>query len=214
MAKPIVMPFRLWFPNGPRNHKLDVSPDPPWERALFRERVAHCKVGTFCREPCRKGWTNRFCHLGSRLGWAEQSTSSTVFARWHQCTQLQSCSAGGANVPKDTVQKWLNRSICHLRCGLGWTEGSTSSIIFARWCQCTHMAGHIGAAWRIRLSRPSAAAMRSYVKLLWPLVSCCYIDFYSDAVWNAESGGSRQHELHGNGYLPSHTALPLSSTHS
>ena len=30
--------------------------------------------------------------------------------------------------------------------------------------------GNIGATWRIRLNRPSAAAMRSYVKLLSPLV--------------------------------------------
>jgi len=51
--------------------------------------------------------------------------------------------------------------------------------------------GRIGATWQIRLNRPSAAAMRPYVKLLWPLViivvlvrphrstmyadaSCCY----------------------------------------
>jgi len=53
---------------------------------------------------------------------------------------------------------------------LGWAEGSTSSIIFARWCQCAHMRGHIVATWRIWLNRPSVAAMRSYVKLLWPLV--------------------------------------------
>ena len=29
---------------------------------------------------------------------------------------------------------------------------------------------HIGATWQIRLNRPCAAAMRHYVKLLWPLV--------------------------------------------
>jgi len=29
---------------------------------------------------------------------------------------------------------------------------------------------HIGATGRIRLNRPCAAAMRPYVKLLWPLV--------------------------------------------
>jgi len=29
---------------------------------------------------------------------------------------------------------------------------------------------HIGATWRIRLNRQCAAAMRPYVKLLWPLV--------------------------------------------
>jgi len=55
-------------------------------------------------------------------------------------------------------QKRLNRSTCRLGCGLGlgWAEGSTSSIIFA--------------TWRIRLNRPSAAAMQPYVKLLWRLV--------------------------------------------
>jgi len=44
------------------------------------------------------------------------------------------------------VHKRLNRSICRLGCGLGWAEGSTSSIIFARWRQCAHMGKHIGAS--------------------------------------------------------------------
>ena len=60
------------------------------------------------------------------------------------------------------MQKWLNRSICCLGCGLGWAEGSTSSITFARWRQCAHMGGRIGATWRIRLNHPSAAAMRIF----------------------------------------------------
>jgi len=30
---------------------------------------------------------------------------------------------------------------------------------------------HIDATWRIRLNHPCAAAMRPYVKLLWPLVT-------------------------------------------
>jgi len=68
------------------------------------------------------------------------------------------------------VQKQLNWSICHLGCGLGWAEGSTSSIVFARWRQCADMGWHIGATWRIRLNHLSAAAMRSYVILLWPFV--------------------------------------------
>jgi len=29
------------------------------------------------------------------------------------------------------MQKRLNRSICHLGCGLGWAEGTTSSVVFA-----------------------------------------------------------------------------------
>jgi len=45
-------------------------------------------------------------------------------------------------------------------------EGSTSSIVFTWWCQCALMEGHIGATRQIRLNRPSAAAMRPYVKLL------------------------------------------------
>jgi len=45
---------------------------------------------------------------------------------------------------------------------------------------------HIGATWRIRLDRPCVAAMRPYVKLLWPLVKDCHnVEFiwrYSDIV--------------------------------
>ena len=63
------------------------------------------------------------------------------------------------------MQKRLNRSICRFGCGLGWAEGSISSIVFARWRQCAVMGRHFGATWRIQMSRPSAAAMRLYVKL-------------------------------------------------
>jgi len=62
------------------------------------------------------------------------------------------------------VKKRLNRSIYRLSCGLEWAEGSTSSVVFARWRQCAHLGG------QIPVNRPSAAEMRSYVKLLWPLV--------------------------------------------
>jgi len=31
---------------------------------------------------------------------------------------------------------------------------------------------HIGATWRLQLNRPCAAAMRPYVRLLWPPVYC------------------------------------------
>jgi len=68
------------------------------------------------------------------------------------------------------VQKRLNRSICRLGCGLGCAAESTSSLVLARWRQCALLCGHIGVTWQIRLNRPSASAMRSYVKLLWPLV--------------------------------------------
>ena len=69
------------------------------------------------------------------------------------------------------VQERPNWSICRLDCGLGWAKGSTSLIIFARWRQYAQMWRHIGTTWRIQFNHPSAAARRSYVKLLRPLVS-------------------------------------------
>jgi len=68
-----------------------------------------------------------------------------------------------------TAQKCLNRSICRLRCGLGWTEGS---IIRQLAPTCPHGRAH----WRhlantIEPSVCGGDAMRSYVKLLWPLVT-------------------------------------------
>jgi len=53
-----------------------------------------------------------------------------------------------------------------LGCGLERAEGNTSSTVFARWrqCACAQMRGPIGANWRIRLNRPSVAAVQSYVK--------------------------------------------------
>ena len=60
------------------------------------------------------------------------------------------------------VRKRLKRSICHMGCGLGWAEGSTSSIIFARWRQCTR-----------RHSAVSCTKMAELIDLpfgLWTLV--------------------------------------------
>ena len=43
---------------------------------------------------------------------------------------------------RSSVQKRLNRSICCLGCGLGWAEGSMSSIVFARWRQCAQFQSY------------------------------------------------------------------------
>jgi len=76
------------------------------------ERGAQCQnIGTFCRELCKNGSTDRFAI------WVVDSGGSKE-------AQVQLYSPDGA----------------------------------------------IGATWRIRLNRPSAAAMRPHVKLLWPLV--------------------------------------------
>jgi len=63
--------------------------------------------------------------------------------RWGQIPHVKGQLLGKRTclgMPDDTlpwaVQKWLNWSICCLSCGLGWAEGSTSSILFAR---CRHV---------------------------------------------------------------------------
>jgi len=68
------------------------------------------------------------------------------------------------------VPKWLNRLICRVGCGFRWAEGSTCSIVFARWRQWALMGGHIGAPWQTQLNCLSALAVWPYGKLLWPLV--------------------------------------------
>ena len=65
--------------------------------------------------------------------------------------------------------------------GLGWAEGSTSSIAFAIWRQCTLMGGHIGAAQtcRILVNRLSAAAMRLYMSHYFDHLLCLVTSYYS-----------------------------------
>jgi len=50
-------------------------------------------------------------------------------------------------------------------------EGSTSSIVYARLHQYALMRRHIGATWWIRFYHLPAVTMRTYVKLVWPLVN-------------------------------------------
>ena len=71
---------------------------------------------------------------------------------------------------------WTDRLAFALRTRVGWRMHKL--IIFAMWRHSAHMGGHIGTTWRIRFNhRPSAAAMRSYVKLLWPLVVLAQASF-------------------------------------
>ena len=46
------------------------------------------------------------------------------------------------------VRKRLNRSICRSGCGLGCAEGSTNSIVFARWRQYALHCSPMWAHWR------------------------------------------------------------------
>ena len=72
--------------------------------------------------------------------------------------------------PAMICAKWLNRS--HLSFRL-WTRVGRKKHKFNRIRQVAPMCprgAYIGTAWWIRLNRSSAAAMRPYVNLLWPLV--------------------------------------------
>jgi len=70
------------------------------------------------------------------------------------------------------VQKRLNRSICRIGCRLEWAEGCTNSIVFARWCQCALMEGHVAVTCRITLNHPSMATMRLMSNYFDHLLSC------------------------------------------
>jgi len=133
-------------------------------------------IGTFCSELCRSGWTNRFaiCVVdSSRMKKAQVHN----FSRIHPVAPM--------------YQKRLNWSICRLSCGLGWAEGSTTSIVFASWRHCAHMGGRIGATWRIELKRPSAVVTyrlmsKYFAHLFWLLLlvfHCYLLLFYN--LWSA-----------------------------
>jgi len=166
-AEPIKMTFGLWVWMGPRNNVR-------WG-AIFGERVI-VKYRDLLPWAVQKWLNQSICPLGCGLGWAKGSTSSIIFARWRQCAQFQSYSPGGTNVRDNTLpwaaQTQLNRSICHLCCGLlgGQKEGQV---------QLYSPGGANVPTWEGTLSppgeydwvnHPSSVAMWSYVRLLWPFV--------------------------------------------
>jgi len=73
-----------------------------------------------------------------------------------------------------TCRAWPTTPCCEL-CKNGWTNWFAIWVVDSGGPKEAHVqsylpGGTIGATWQIRLNRPSAAAMRPYVKLLWPLV--------------------------------------------
>jgi len=115
-----------------------------------------------CGHLCKNSWTDQGAVWIKGSDGPKESWEGAILGKGEPIVKYR-------NFLLWAVQK-LNRSICHLGCGLRWAKGNTSSIIFARWHQCALTGGHTGATWWIRLNRPSAVAMRPYVKWLWPLV--------------------------------------------
>jgi len=129
-------------------------------------------IWTLCGYLCKNSWTNR-----DALWTMDSSGPKDAYI------------LDGAQIPHAKGQllwekhdgAWTT-TLCHELCKNDWTDrfavwvvdsggpkGRTSSITFARYRQCALMGGRIGATWQIRFNHPPAAAMRPYVKLLWPL---------------------------------------------
>jgi len=83
------------------------------------------------------------------------------------------------------VQKQLNRSICNLGCGLGWAEGSTSSIIFAKWGQCTQFQSYSPGGANVPTWEDTLVPPGEYdwtVRLWW---RCSLMSNYFDHLYNS-----------------------------
>jgi len=93
------------------------------------------------------------------------------------------------------VQKRLNRLIWHLGCGLQLAEGSTSSIVLARWCQCT----------KFQLYSPGGANVPDNT-----LLSTCQLrkngrtDRFT--IWVVDSGGPKEAQVQS--YSPGGANMP------
>ena len=69
-------------------------------------------------------------------------------------TDRQRSDSIGRTVLQTVAPKRLYRSICRLGCGLGWAEGSTNSIVFARWRHCALWEGSLAPLHRANTVRP------------------------------------------------------------
>ena len=127
-------------------------------RDIFRERGAHCKVYGFSAVSYAK--TAEPIDLPFGL-WIRVGRRKHTFNRVRQvvqCTQVQSNSPDGANVPDDTTRlsflKWLNRSICRRPTGCmhsgvpkeaqiqSYSQGGTNVPSSFSWkgTNCCHLA--------------------------------------------------------------------------
>jgi len=108
----------------------------------YRPSSVVCRLICHTSEPCKNGWTD------VDAVWVEDSGGPREpCIRWGPDPPWEGAMRGKmAPIVKYSdflpwaVQK-LSQSICHLGCGLRWAEGSTTSIVFARWRQCALIGG-------------------------------------------------------------------------
>jgi len=107
-----------------------------------KERPIVKYTWTLCGHLCENGSADRDAAWAVGSNWPRESRIRSGSRCPHG--KVQFWGKGARIVKYRDLQKWLNRSICRLGGGLGWAEGSTISLVFARWRQCALMGGHIG----------------------------------------------------------------------
>ena len=137
------------------------------DRVAWSVGLSICLLVCHTSEPCRNGWTD----------WDVWVMDSGGPKETYIMRRSRGAIFRGKNMP------WLARRHSAVSCAKmaepiqmpfgSCSRGGPKEVCVA-W-------GHIGATWRIRLNRPYAAAMRPYVKLLWPLV--CKLVLALDS-WN------------------------------
>jgi len=139
MAEPIEMSFGVLSLVDLRNHMLDWGTDPPWDGAILRGKGMPWHTWQHSDVNCAKLAEPIEMSFGlwTRVGPRKHVFDGAQIPRTKgQLLGVRTCPG----MPDDTllwaVQKWLNRSICRFGCGFGWVEASTTSVVFARLCQC------------------------------------------------------------------------------
>jgi len=107
----------------------------PTGRGNFGDRGAHCKVWGLSAMSCAK--TAELIDLPFGL-WTLVDQRKHAFNR-------QVAPMCLTTICHELCKNGLTDRFFCLDCGLGWVEGHTSSIVFARWCQCALMGGHIAS---------------------------------------------------------------------
>jgi len=149
-AEPIEMPFGWLARAGSANHVLDggVQYRPMGRGNFLGKEAPVVKYRDFLQWAVQNRLNRSICRLG--LGRPKEA-------------HIQWYSPGGANVANDTLQLAVQN---------GWIYRFDVWVLDSGGPKEAHVQSYSpsGATWRIQLSRPSAATMRPYVKLLWPLV--------------------------------------------
>ena len=165
------MPFGMLSRVDPKNHVLDGSTGPPWKWASFRGRACSDMPDDTLTWTVQK-WLNRLrCRLGHGLG----SAQGSMYYTWPRSRMRLRTEEHAIKNMHGHARRHSAASCAKIAEPIDlpfllWIRVGRRNHKFNRIRQCAVTGGNIGKTWRIRLNRQSSAAMRPYVKLLWPLI--------------------------------------------